>query len=62
MLKSIKQAFTGTPEQTYLAERLQSAKWLGWEMETPAAAPRKSADAASSENLVGTPAASGKPA
>lgn len=24
--------FTGLPEQTYLNERLQSARWLGWDL------------------------------
>lgn len=39
MIKALQELFTRRAvEQTYLAELLQSAKWLGWEMpETPAA-------------------------
>ncbi len=47
MFKAFKQLFTGTPEQTYLAERLQSAKWLGWDMDAKPAPQRKPGEAPS---------------
>lgn len=28
----VEPGFTGRPEQTYLNERLQSARWLGWNL------------------------------
>ena len=48
-----------TPHQTYLEERLQSARGLGWAMPKPAAAaPRPQADVprAAHEFAVGKPA------
>jgi len=62
MLKSLEQAMSGTPEQTYLAERLQSAKWLGWEMQAPATPPRKPADTERAGSILGDPAVPAKPA
>lgn len=58
-MKSLKEVFTPrSREQVYLNERLQSAKWLGWEMETPAAKP-ETADKAQLDALL---PAHGKPA
>lgn len=59
-----------TPEETYLDERLRSAKWLGWDATpTPRAAITlldvrsrpAPAEAEPAEILLGHPAVSGKP-
>lgn len=72
MFKTLRELFIPrTPEETYLEERLRSAKWLGWDMSpAPRAAVSllevrsrpQAEDAASAEVLLSHPAASGKPA
>jgi hypothetical protein len=72
MFKTLREIFVPrTPEETYLDERLRSARWLGWDM-TPAPRPAVSLlemrtrpeaqDEAPAEALLSHPAASGKPA
>lgn len=57
-MKSLKEVFTPrNREQVYLNERLQSAKWLGWEMKAESAKP-ETADKAQADALL----AHGKPA
>lgn len=57
-MKSLKEVFTPrSREQVYLNERLQSAKWLGWEMKAESAKP-ETADKAQADALL----AHGKPA